>query len=108
MVADLGYREKNNDFHAEFAGLRLDGNTKVQTLSFSPRIQIPYSALGNSNNIVVGLDREDWNTVPYASIQLRLRRASTIALRICKCPDPEAWNTAVAGKQVTEGRVQRG
>ncbi len=66
LVTDLGYREKNNNFHAAFSGLTLDGSTKVQTWSFSPRVKIPYSALGTPNSLVVGVDWEDWD---YTSVR---------------------------------------
>ena len=61
LVTDLGYREKNNDFHAAFSGLTLDGSTKVDTWSFSPRLKIPYSAFGVNNSLVLGVDWEDWD-----------------------------------------------
>src|SRR5579859_6253445 len=38
----------------------------ARRITIFTRIQIPYSALGNSNNIVTGLDREDWT---YSSIR---------------------------------------
>jgi iron complex outermembrane recepter protein len=66
LVADLGYREKKNDFHSAFFGLTLDGNTKVNTWSFSPRLKIPYSALGINNSLVIGVDWEDWD---YTSVR---------------------------------------
>jgi len=61
LIADLGYREKKNDFHAAFSGLSLDGNTKVNTTSFSPRLKIPYPALDVNNSLVLGVDWEDWD-----------------------------------------------
>ena len=61
LITDLGYREKNNDFHAAFSGLSLDGNTKVKTWSFSPRLKTPYSTFGVDNSLVVGVDWEDWD-----------------------------------------------
>ena len=61
LIADLGYREKKNDFHAAFSGLTLDGNTKVETSSFSPRLKIPYAAFGVNNSVVFGVDWEDWD-----------------------------------------------
>jgi len=61
LVTDLGYREKKNDFHAAFSGLSLDGSTKVETWSFSPRLKIPHSALGVNNSLVFGVDWEDWD-----------------------------------------------
>jgi iron complex outermembrane receptor protein len=66
LEADLGYREKKNDFHAAFSGLTLDGSTSVRTWSFSPRARIPYSALGVSNSLVLGVDLEDWD---YSSMR---------------------------------------
>jgi iron complex outermembrane receptor protein len=61
VATDLGYREKKNDFHSAFFGLTLDGNTKVKTWNFSPRLKLPYSALGMNNNVVFGVDWEDWD-----------------------------------------------
>lgn len=66
LVADLGYREKKNDFHAAFSGLTLDGNTKVTTWSFAPRVKLPYAAFGVNNSLVLGADWEDWN---YTSVR---------------------------------------
>lgn len=66
LVIDLGYREKKNDFHAAFSGLSLDGNTKVETWTFSPRLKIPYSAFGMNNSVVFGVDWEDWD---YTSVR---------------------------------------
>jgi len=60
LVTDLGYRQKKNDFHAAFSGLSLDGNTKVETWNFSPRVKIPYTAFGVTNSLVAGIDWEDW------------------------------------------------
>jgi len=61
LIADLGYREKKNDFHSAFSGLTLDGNTKVETTSFSPRMKVPYSVFGVDNSVVFGWDWEDWD-----------------------------------------------
>ena len=66
LIADLGYREKKNDFHAAFSGLTLDGNTKVETWSFSPRAKLPYAAFGVNNSLVFGADWEDWD---YTSVR---------------------------------------
>ena len=66
LIADLGYREKKNDFHAAFSGLTLDGNTKVETWSFSPRVKLPYAAFGVNNSLVFGADWEDWD---YTSVR---------------------------------------
>ena len=66
LVTDLGYREKNNHFHAAFFGLNLDGSTKVETWSVSPRAKIPYSAFGVRNSLVFGADWENWD---YASVR---------------------------------------
>ena len=66
LVTDLGYREKNNHFHAAFFGLNLDGSTKVETWSVSPRVKIPYSAFGVRNSLVFGADWENWD---YASVR---------------------------------------
>ena len=66
LVADLGYREKKNDFHAAFSGLTLDGNTKVETWGFSPRIKLPYDAFGVKNSLVLGADWENWD---YTSVR---------------------------------------
>ena len=61
VIADLGYREKKNDFHAAFSGGTVDSNTEVKTWSFSPRVKIPYSAFGVDNSLVLGWDWEDWD-----------------------------------------------
>ena len=66
LIADLGYREKKNDFHAAFSGLSLDGNTKVETWSFSPRVKLPYAAFGVNSSLVLGADWEDWD---YTSVR---------------------------------------
>ncbi len=66
LVTDLGYREKNNHFHAAFFGLNLDGSTKVETWSVSPRAKIAYSAFGVRNSLVLGADWENWD---YASVR---------------------------------------
>jgi iron complex outermembrane receptor protein len=80
LIIDLGYREKNNDFHSAFFGLSLDGNTKVDTSSFSPRLKTPYSAFGVNNSLIVGLDWEGWDysstrTNP-ASVSARQRNSA--------------------------------
>lgn len=66
VTADLGYREKNNDFHALLGSVSLDGNTKVETWNFSPRVKIPYLAFGRDSTVIVGIDREDWK---YRSVR---------------------------------------
>ncbi len=61
LMADVGYREKKNDFHALLGTISLDGNTKVETWSVSPRVKIPYTAFGLNNSAVLGVDWEDWD-----------------------------------------------
>ncbi|MEO8166554.1 MAG: TonB-dependent receptor plug domain-containing protein, partial [Betaproteobacteria bacterium] len=61
LVMDVGYREKHDDFHAAFSGLTLDGETKVSTWRFSPRLKAPYSVFGVRNSLVFGFDWEDWD-----------------------------------------------
>jgi iron complex outermembrane receptor protein len=61
FLADIGYREKKNDFHALLGTSSLDGNTKVETWTVSPRVKIPYSAFGEASSFITGIDWEDWD-----------------------------------------------
>ena len=65
-MADVGYKQKNNDFHALLGTTSLDGNTRVETWSLSPRVKLPYSVFGLNNSVVVGVDWEDWD---YRSVR---------------------------------------
>ncbi len=66
LVTDVGYREKHDEFHAAFAGLTLDGDTRVATWRFSPRLKVPYAVRGVANSLVLGFDWEDWD---YESVR---------------------------------------
>ena len=103
LVTDLGYRQKNNDFHAAFSGLSLDGNTNVETWSFSPRLKIPYSAFGVNNSLVVGVDWEDWD---YTST--RTNPASATAQQRNSAVYLQNVSTLIPGTTLAlGGRLQR-
>jgi iron complex outermembrane recepter protein len=103
LVADLGYREKNNVFHSAFSGLTLDGNTKVQTWTFSPRLKILYSALGVNNSVVFGVDWEDWD---YTSV--RTNPASATAQQRNSAVYLQNVSTLMPGTTLSlGGRLQR-
>jgi iron complex outermembrane receptor protein len=103
LVTDLGYREKNNDFHAAFSGLSLDGNTKVDIWSFSPRLKTPYSAFGVNNSLVVGVDWEDWD---YTST--RTNPASVTAQQRNSAVYLQNVSTLIPGTTLSlGGRLQR-
>jgi iron complex outermembrane recepter protein len=103
LVTDLGYREKSNDFHAAFSGLSLDGNTKVSTWSFSPRVRIPHSAFGVANSLVYGVDLEDWD---YTSV--RTNPASATAHQRNSAVYLQNVSTLISGTTLSlGGRLQK-
>src|SRR4051812_20436219 len=121
LLADLGYRQKENDFHAAFSGLSLDGNTKVEIWNFSPRVKIPYAAFGINNSLVAGVDWDNWqydstrNNPASASAQQRdsavylqqvstLKPGTTLALggRLQRVDFEANDSTALAGTATTD------
>ena len=103
FLADAGYREKNNDFHALLGTVSLDGNTKVETWTISPRVRLPFSMLGLNNSFIAGVDWEDWE---YTSE--RSNPASATARQQNSAVYLQNVTTLVPGTTVSlGGRLQR-
>ena len=56
---DLSYRERKSDSYATFAGGYFTGDTKIDTISFSPQIVFMEKVLGLPNTFNIGFDYID-------------------------------------------------
>jgi iron complex outermembrane receptor protein len=70
FAMDFGYRHKDVD-----AVLFSPVQTDTRTWSASPRLRLPYDAMGAAHTLVVGLDLEDWDydsqrPDPFAPVNL--------------------------------------
>jgi iron complex outermembrane receptor protein len=91
FAAELGYRDNQRvGFFADYLFGGLFDNyvdTRTRVWSFTPRLRLPFEALGRSHNLVVGVDLDDWD---YDS----RRAASATALGL-----PAAWVMATQRNQ---------
>ena len=66
VAGELAYRDKKQQaYFAAFGGSYLD--TKLNLLSFTPRIKTPYQLGGSGNELIVGVDVADWDYVSRRS-----------------------------------------
>jgi len=65
LAAELGYRDSvRTSLLKDYSGFGFPDiytDTRTRTWSFTPRLKIPYEALGNRSNLVVGIDADDWD-----------------------------------------------
>jgi iron complex outermembrane receptor protein len=65
LAGELSYRDtKQQAYFAAYGGSYLD--TRLNLLSFTPRVKIPYRLGGSGNELVVGVDLANWD---YDSIR---------------------------------------
>lgn len=64
FAAELGYRDSARAALLKdytFGVFDTYTDTRSRVWSFTPRLKIPFRALGTANNLVVGLDADDWD-----------------------------------------------
>ncbi len=65
LAAELGYRDSvRTSLLKDYSGFGFPDiytDTRTRTWSFTPRLKIPYEALGNRSNLVVGIDADNWD-----------------------------------------------
>jgi iron complex outermembrane receptor protein len=64
FAAELGYRESvRTSLFKDYSGFGTDAytDTRTSTWSLTPRLKIPYEALGFRHSLVVGIDVDDWD-----------------------------------------------
>jgi len=64
FAAELGYRDSvRTSLFRDYSGFGSDTytDTRTSTWSFTPRLKIPYGALGFRHSLVVGIDADDWD-----------------------------------------------
>ena len=61
LAADLGYRKKDAESSSVFFGNRFNISTKVDNLSFSPRLKIPHHLIGTESTLIAGIDADWWD-----------------------------------------------
>jgi iron complex outermembrane receptor protein len=65
LSTELGYREGVRTSllkdYSGFGSPDIYTDTRTRTRSFSPRLRIPYAALGDRHSLVVGVDADDWD-----------------------------------------------
>jgi iron complex outermembrane receptor protein len=63
FATELGYRDSvRTSLFKDYSGFGADTytETRTSTWSFTPRLKIPYGALGFRHSLVVGIDADDW------------------------------------------------
>jgi len=66
FAAEIGYRKKNAQAYYDFGGSPLYLDTKLNLLSFAPRMKVQHQLWAFDNELVVGADFADWD---YDSIR---------------------------------------
>ena len=65
LAVELGYRNSaRTSLLKDYSGFGfpdIHSDTRTRTWSLTPRLRIPYEALGNRNSLVVGIDADDWD-----------------------------------------------
>jgi len=65
LATELGYRDSvRTSLLKDYTGLGFPDtytDTRTSTWSLTPRLKIPYEALGFRHNLVVGIDADDWD-----------------------------------------------
>jgi iron complex outermembrane receptor protein len=65
LATELGYRNSaRTSLLKDYSGFGFPDiytDTRTRSWSLTPRLRIPYEALGNRNNLVVGIDADDWD-----------------------------------------------
>ena len=98
-AADLVYREK--DIRASIIGSPIDSDTSVW--SFSPRLKLPHQLGGWRNQLVAGLDLDDWSFLNKTSVfgQPRqpdaFQRNQAVYLQNSSAIG-ESWNLSLGGR----------
>lgn len=62
VAGELSYRDKEQQAYFDYGvwgGAYLD--TKLNLLSFTPRVKVPYQLGGSGNELIVGVDIADWD-----------------------------------------------
>ena len=104
LAADLGYREK--DIKASIIGSPIDSDTSVW--SFSPRMKLSHRLGGWRNQLVAGLDFDDWSFENRTSVPLfpsgtaprhpdAFQRNQAVYLQNSTAIG-ESWNLSVGGR----------
>ncbi|HLF23671.1 MAG TPA: TonB-dependent receptor, partial [Burkholderiales bacterium] len=65
LAVELGYRNNvRTSLLKDYSGFGfpdIHTDTRTRAWSLTPRLRIPYEALGNRNSLVVGIDADDWD-----------------------------------------------
>ena len=61
LAAELAYRDKKAQAYYDFAGFPSYLDTRLNLLSFTPRMKMMHQLGGNSNELIVGADFADWD-----------------------------------------------
>lgn len=79
FAAELAYRDsERTSLLKDYSGFGSDTHTdtRTRTWSLTPRLRMPYEAVGNRHNLVVGIDVDDWD---YDSHKLGFTTAHVFA-----------------------------
>lgn len=105
VEADFGYRDVDRtSFQKDYSGFGSNTFTvsRVSVWSMSPRLQMPYSALGARHNLIIGFDWYDWDaTQRRANDQASIGAPAAFVLSTQRTSAFYAQNTTYIGAATT-------